>query len=243
MDYAVPTSRTPSVIMGRHLDDKQMPKPLPDSLVQRLNRNGIERVVVGHTPHGDCPTVLRHTVDSQADQRAEAETHECKLDLIMADTSYSDGRAGDDRGNAISTVSLLPNGETRVGGLRHDGSRIEYSLGFDGSGDPLVGKPVKAGVLRHDGKRFFVKAEMVGGEYLLCNVEGFAYTYEMLPKEETEMAVLNPPSAMATGRGGKARRRSVAYAPTGEEVMIGQDDLFETSREQVGLLPSAADCC
>ena len=54
-------------------------------------------------------------------------------------------------------MSLLPNGETRVGGLRHDGSRIEYSLGFDGSGDPLVGKPVKAGVLRHDGKRFFVK--------------------------------------------------------------------------------------
>ena len=81
------------------------PAPPTLSLEQRLNRNGIERVVVGHTPHGDCPTVLRHTVDSQADQRAEAETHECKLDLIMADTSYSDGRAGDDRGNAISTVT------------------------------------------------------------------------------------------------------------------------------------------
>ena len=36
-----------------------MPNPAPAALMASLNAAGITRIVLGHTPHGDCPTVIK----------------------------------------------------------------------------------------------------------------------------------------------------------------------------------------
>ena len=46
-------------------------------LVHQLHDSGIRRMVVGHTPHGNCPTVIKCKAD------------DAFVDVIMADTSYS----------------------------------------------------------------------------------------------------------------------------------------------------------
>ena len=51
-----------------------MPLPLPDSMVEYLRQYGVKFVVVGHTPHGNAPTVIMHD----------------GVTLIMGDTSFSD---------------------------------------------------------------------------------------------------------------------------------------------------------
>ncbi|CAI5742895.1 unnamed protein product [Peronospora destructor] len=48
-----------SVVMGRHLVAMGMPIPLPDAIASQLSENGIRRVIIGHTPHGNCPTVIK----------------------------------------------------------------------------------------------------------------------------------------------------------------------------------------
>ncbi|KAL1526378.1 hypothetical protein AB1Y20_015091 [Prymnesium parvum] len=62
MDYVAPNSE-PSVVMGRHLDPSGMPKALPNSVVECLLASNIYRLLVGHTPHGNCPTVIKQTVE------------------------------------------------------------------------------------------------------------------------------------------------------------------------------------
>ena len=48
-------------MLGRHLDRKGMPTPLAPELEARLCGSGIKRLVLGHTPHGNCPTVIKST--------------------------------------------------------------------------------------------------------------------------------------------------------------------------------------
>ena len=50
-----------------------MPLQYPDNLVQYLRDQGVKYVVVGHTPHGNAPTVIMHD----------------GVTLIMGDTSFS----------------------------------------------------------------------------------------------------------------------------------------------------------
>jgi hypothetical protein len=51
-------SPTPSVIMARMLDDASMPLPVPEDISMKLKKWGVRRVVCGHTPHGNAPTVF-----------------------------------------------------------------------------------------------------------------------------------------------------------------------------------------
>jgi hypothetical protein len=37
-----------------------MPKQYPPDLLGFLVSQGVSRVIVGHTPHGNCPTVIPH---------------------------------------------------------------------------------------------------------------------------------------------------------------------------------------
>lgn len=48
----------PSVIMARMLDDSSMPLPMPEDTATQLKKWGLCRVVCGHTPHGNAPTVF-----------------------------------------------------------------------------------------------------------------------------------------------------------------------------------------
>ena len=61
MHYVVPGCE-PSVVMGRHLDSLGMPASQGegiDEVASLLNSCGVTRLVVGHTPHGNCPTVMK----------------------------------------------------------------------------------------------------------------------------------------------------------------------------------------
>lgn len=161
LDYVVPTG-APTVVLSRHLTAGSMPQPPPDALALRLNACGICRLVVGHTPHGSCPTVIK---------RGGPDSAEPVLEIVMADTSYSDMRAEDNRGRAVSEVQLLPDGSARVHGRLPDGGRIDYRL-LPGVGpeDELVGQQ-QAG----DGAGF-VKAWLPDTQaYLFCCVDGFKY--------------------------------------------------------------------
>ncbi|MEW5848782.1 MAG: hypothetical protein AB2A00_08205 [Myxococcota bacterium] len=61
-----------SVVYGRPTDEEGVAHLPPPDVVQRLQRAGVSRVVVGHTPNGDSPSVVR----------AEG------FELVLADNSY-----------------------------------------------------------------------------------------------------------------------------------------------------------
>ena len=58
MDYVVPGGAQ-GVVLGRHLDKSSMPLPMSKRVVGRLVAAGVTRLVLGHTPHGNCPTVIK----------------------------------------------------------------------------------------------------------------------------------------------------------------------------------------
>jgi hypothetical protein len=101
-DYGLFTTDGPTVVLGRHLQKTGMPMGVPDEAMATLNKGGIRRVVVGHTPHGTCPTIIKTGGPGM---------EEPGLVVVMADTSYSDMKAPDNRGRAVSEVLLLDNGQ------------------------------------------------------------------------------------------------------------------------------------
>ena len=125
IDYVCPGC-VPSVVMGRQLDQKGMPRALSAELVSKLNANGITKLAVGHTPHGNAPTLLQSS----------------GLLMVMADTSFSDMSAPDNRGTAVSEVQFLEDGSVRVRGSLHDQRTFDYALPCSVS--PLVGRSLPA---------------------------------------------------------------------------------------------------
>lgn len=102
-----------------------------------LMASGVRRLVVGHKPSADCPAVLAGSVTG--------------LEVVSADTSFSDPKAPDNRGAAFSTVLIV--GESvdanrlEIDGVLSDGTEhraVFPSLGGDGQGgeDPHVGRPL-----------------------------------------------------------------------------------------------------
>ncbi|CAE7268229.1 unnamed protein product [Symbiodinium natans] len=178
--YGTPATRVPSVVYCRWLEDNCMPKQYPQELVEHLQAHGICRVVVGHTPHGNCPTVIPHE----------------GLTVIMGDTSYSCMKAdlaypGDNRGDAVCEIALegekcFVRGFTGyVDGLSCHRQVVHYAApgGADGGGDPHIGIVQPESEEVPEDKRFFVKAclaalEGYDARYLLCKVDGFTNTYQ-----------------------------------------------------------------
>lgn len=176
-----------------------MPMPMPEGLMRRLNAQGVYRLCCGHTPHGCCPTVIKS---------GGPLTREPHFQVIMADTSYSDMGAPDNRGPCVTEVQLLVDGRVRVHGLikalqpEGDGDvceeeqsvmsvsepsaehldQVEYVL------EPGVGPASELLGQVHgqaEGRRF-VKAYLPHlHSFLLCHVHGFITTYDELSAEET----------------------------------------------------------
>eukprot|EP00288_Rhodomonas_lens_P010474 CAMPEP_0177724738 /NCGR_PEP_ID=MMETSP0484_2-20121128/18884_1 /TAXON_ID=354590 /ORGANISM="Rhodomonas lens, Strain RHODO" /LENGTH=583 /DNA_ID=CAMNT_0019237217 /DNA_START=36 /DNA_END=1787 /DNA_ORIENTATION=+ len=159
---------------------------LTDTVTDFLAKSNIFNVVVGHIPHGDCPTVIR--------------TGEAIL--VMGDTSYSDmGHKTtrkvngtdqtwvDNRGGAVSEILVWFDGRLEVHGYRKDKAagevenQIEYQLRYE-QADKYVGRKVKDG----DMKDYWVKARYKDGRYCLCLGQGFKLSYAT--KTEEEMAAL-----------------------------------------------------
>jgi len=96
-----------SVVYGRLTDGDMNPHLPRDGVIRKLQRAGIQRLVVGHTPSGDSPSILRN---------------EDGFELIMADNSY--GRletgtrllVGDERVDVRSSAQL------------DDGARVEIQF-------------------------------------------------------------------------------------------------------------------
>ena len=129
MRYVAPEC-VPSVVMSRHLDARGMPMATPDVVVSHLRQHGIHRLVVGHTPQGNCPTVIKQPIVAVAPGLLQMpwRTSPPMFDVIMADTSFSDMTSADCRGCAVSEVALLPGDRVRVHGTLHDSRRVEYTL-------------------------------------------------------------------------------------------------------------------
>jgi len=228
-----------SVVLGRHLHKSGMPMQVPDEAMLMLNRAGIRRLVVGHTPHGMCPTIVKSGGPGMA---------EPGLVVVMADTSYSDVKCKDCRGRAVSEVQLFDDGQVHVQGVLPDGRNFAYSLpdGVGGEEHPnLIGWNLPSGALTEavldvdvanelGGKPFFIKSYLASDHlYMLQHVDGFLNKYVYLrPQEvtrvfETALSGLRADSAAPSTTWGRYDKRDsvprpppliTAHPPCGEDV-------------------------
>ena len=172
MAYAAPDSE-PTVIYADMFSAKNNIQELPVPLVQILKASDIRRVVVGHKPHGFCPSVLKTS----------------EIEFIDADTSYSDMKSPDCRGKAVSNV-LISRDKVTIHGVLADGTAIHYDLSSDPKveGDPFVGRRVD-----HNGEDgWWVKAKLQvpkedGTEYIFQKVDGFKVEYAFVKKTDVKL--------------------------------------------------------
>jgi hypothetical protein len=107
-------------------------------VVEQLLANGVRRVVVGHTPSGDCPALLRDGA----------------FELVLADNSYGRLERGSqlvltDEATQVRAVTKLDDGAE---------AKVDFTLTRD-EASPLG--------LRDAETRQLVKARLADGAYLL----------------------------------------------------------------------------
>lgn len=135
--------------------------PMDPEVAACLLEQGVRRVVVGHKPSGDSPAVLSSCYTG--------------VEVISADTSFSDTDAADNRGVAVPGVLLqgpLEANSALIYGTLRDGRRHEARLaclGGAGPHDEFVGTELVDG--------WWVKARLVSGAYLLCRGNGRSVEY------------------------------------------------------------------
>ncbi|MCX5745140.1 MAG: metallophosphoesterase [Proteobacteria bacterium] len=116
----------------------ELPAP---HVVAWLQASGIDRVVVGHTPSGDCPAIVRAH-------------HAASFELVFADNSY--GRV-EERGSqlAITDAQIVVAATTELDdGTRH---AVDFAR--------VRAEPSPVGLRTSDGH--LVKAQLADGRYLL----------------------------------------------------------------------------
>jgi hypothetical protein len=106
---------TASVVYGRMADEHNHPCLPSQALISTLKREGIHRLVVGHTPSGDCPSVLR----------------EEDFELILADNSY--GRVEGASQVFLRGDSVYVEGRARLDTGQQEQVRFQLALGDDSS--------------------------------------------------------------------------------------------------------------
>ncbi|CAB9523243.1 expressed unknown protein [Seminavis robusta] len=114
-----------------------------------LTQNSIRRVVVGHKPTGDCPAVLSAAYTG--------------VEIVSADTSFSDTSCADNRGQAVSVVELVgfsdKDNQLELRGVLRNGQaydcqfpRLTTEEGMDPSvGDAQLGRQVFLSNNHNDG--------------------------------------------------------------------------------------------
>ena len=128
-----------SVVYSRHTDELANPRLPDEQALALLRASGVLRLVVGHTPSGDCPAVVR----------------DGDFELVLADNSY--GRV--ERGSQVFITEEC----TKVDATTEldDGTRAEvrYTSERADRGSPLGKRDAITGQL--------VKALLASGDYLL----------------------------------------------------------------------------
>lgn len=144
-----------SVIYGRTADDAGNPY-LPDAATMRaLTAHGIHRVVVGHTPAGDAPNVLRAS----------------DFELVFADTSYSPLEHG--TRVLIADHALDVRGRLRIAGAND--VDVAFTLGLADASSPIGQREVRTGAL--------VKAIAPDGRYVLGRFgDGYAVEQHLVDR-------------------------------------------------------------
>lgn len=153
--------------------EKVCSDPFDQSVADWLKKDGIQRVVVGHKPTGDCPAVLS--------------SHYTGLEIVSADTSFSDVSADDNRGQAMTVVEITGTSKTdnqvELRGVLREGSDYECRLsrlhpeGIDASvGDSNIG--------RRMGNDYWVKVATIKGGYWLSRGGGRRVEYKEVEKAE-----------------------------------------------------------
>lgn len=135
-----------SVVYARPTDDRGDPVLPPPHVVDALRASEIRRVIVGHTPSGDCPAVLRDDTGFQ---------------LVLADNSY--GRIEPGSRVTIDDAAVHVTGRTALdGGVERS---VDFAITVDAA-TPLG--------LRDPDTRRLVKARLAGGAYLTFRaLDGF----------------------------------------------------------------------
>jgi hypothetical protein len=128
-----------SVVYARLTDDLGNPRLPAPATIARLRESGIGRVVVGHTPSGDCPAFVRDD----------------DFEVVLADNSY--GRI--ERGSrlAMDDVKVYVDAITEL----DDGARalVEFTSERARRESPLGKRDSSSGQL--------VKAQLASGDFLL----------------------------------------------------------------------------
>jgi hypothetical protein len=130
---------TASVVYGRMADEHNHPTLPSQSLMDTLVRAGIHRLVVGHTPSGDSPSVVR----------GEA------FELVLADNSY--GRVEGASQLFVRDDSVYVAGQARLDDGRLEQVRFQLALEDDAT---VIGRQ-----LADTGH--LVKGPLEGGSWLL----------------------------------------------------------------------------
>lgn len=131
--YQAPTPgqriNTASVVYGRMADEHNHPTLPSPAVIATLVQEGIHRLVVGHTPSGDCPSVVRGE----------------RFELILADNSY--GRVEGASQVFLRDDSVYVEGRAKLDDGRLEQLRFQLSLGdgtsFIGRQLPGTGQLVK----------------------------------------------------------------------------------------------------
>lgn len=145
-----------SVVYARPTDAHGNPQLPPRAIIERLLLEGVRRVVVGHTPSGDCPAFLRDGA----------------FELVLADNSYGRVERGSqlaftDEATHVSAVTQLDGGKT---------APVQFTLARENH-SPLGLRVQQTGQL--------VKARLEGGEYLLFRgLSDFKVEQVATPAEE-----------------------------------------------------------
>ncbi len=108
-----------SVVYGRTTDGAGNPLLPPRAVIDRLRRDGIHRVFVGHSPAGDCPSVLRFEDFSMvfADNSYGRSERGSQV-LLVGDETVARGECVTDDGRAVRTVAAWTRDTPAPLGLR-----------------------------------------------------------------------------------------------------------------------------
>ena len=157
-----------SVVYARPTDAVGNPMLPPPHVVSDLAAAELRRVVVGHTPSGDCPALLRDDTG---------------FELLLADNSY--GRV--ERGSRVTIAENV----VRVVGTTELDSGVREAVDYDAPHAREAPAQAAAGRsflgLREVATGRLVKARLARGDYLLYR--GFeGYRVEQIAVSEAELA-------------------------------------------------------
>lgn len=167
MDYGVPGGNdNRTVVYCTFLSDGNAAE-LSKECADYLKENGITRVIVGHTPHGDCPTVIQ----SQG------------IQVYLCDTSYSDMSQPDNRGAAVSEL-IFTQDNVEVHGFLKDNRGIQYNIAMpadSASPDSLVGRSLPS---NHWVKAKLSEPPADGKDFMLCRGKGYSLDVQWMSEAE-----------------------------------------------------------